>query len=1756
MSQVSEPIAIVGLGCRYPDADGPDRLWETVLAGRRAFRPIPAARLNLAEYGGPGTDQTYATHAAVLDGWTFDRARFRVPGPAFRASDPAHWLALEVAADTLEAAGVPGGPDRVGVVLGNTMAGEVSRAGQLRLRWPYVRQAAMRAGADAELVGRLEEIYKSPFPEPDDESLAGGLANTIAGRICNHFDLHGGGHTVDAACASSLLAVVHACQTLRAGDLDLVLAGGVDLSLDPFELVGFARTGALAADAMRVYDAEPTGFWPGEGCGLVALMRLSDAMAAGRRIWAVIRGWGVSSDGHGGITRPEAKGQLLALRRAYDRAGFGPETVALFEGHGTGTAVGDQAELQALLAVHRGARPRPAALGTIKANIGHTKAAAGAAGLLKAVLALHHRVLPPTTGNRTPHPLLAQQPATLRLLPAAEPWPDDGPARAAVSAFGFGGINTHVILEEPPRPRARKARPARHEPREAEVFALAGAEVADLVVRLERVAERAATMSFAEHGDLAAALAAVLPGVAAPVRVALVARDPRELAARARHALAALKNDAPVRNGVHLGSGPPAAVGLLFPGQGAALPDPSPGTDTAQPAIVHASLTGLSTLRELGVEAAAAVGHSLGEITALCWAGALSEAEALALATARGRIMAETAAPSTGMMTLVAGPDVVADLIAGTSAVIAADNGPAQVVAGHAADLARVRARAEAARIAVRRLPVAHAFHSPHVAAAAAPLADHLVTLPLKPIERTVISTVTGRELGADDDLRALLVEQVTAPVRFREAVTALAARTGLLVEVGPASGLAACVSALTAIPVVAARDIGETAAALFAAGARTDLAPLFRDRFHRPFDLWRDPSFLENPCERIPVRGGERAGPAPGPEPETGSVAASVRRLVAETLELPLDGIADRDRLLGDLHLNSLRVAQLATRAAAECGREPPEVHLAPADATVGDLIALVETLPYPTPDARPGSPAGVASWHRVFRTERHPITLPPPGDPAEGAHVLLPADPADSEIETLVNAARAAVAARRPLTILDLGDTAAGFAATIRAEHPEVTVRYARLAALTPQARATVRQWLAASGPDDLWLDAAGIPAIPVHRPLPPAAAAAPALDAEDVVLITGGGRGIGLATARAMAGLGVRLALLGRGDPDFDADLAADLARLRGAGATVRYERADVADPEQVRAAVAAVRDELGPITAVVHASGINHPARFSGLEPADYARHAAPKHHGLRNVVDALDPGPLRAVVAYGSVIGRFGLPGEAHYALANGRLRELVRTLAGELPHCWVCTLDWTVWSGTGMGGRLGVLDDLARAGVDPLPPERGVELLLGLLKDRPAETALVVSGRLPALERRPAAPTLTLTPGVEHVTEHRASPAADPLLADHRLDGVSVVPAVRILEMMAATAGALAPDPAEFAQVRFERPVGAEESTLRVCALAGAGGIEVVVRSDETGYAVDHARALLRGGPATARDVPARQAPLPEHDTRDLYGTLFFHGPAYHRLSHYRHLDAHGCTAVLHPDREDGRLGDPARNDATIHVLQACVPHRRLLPVGCERLVVARRQAQGRLTVAARERAQEGPILTYDVAVTDEAGHHILDWVGLTLRDVGPLPHPGGLPPLLAGPYLHRQVAGLLPGADLRITVEPAAADRTAARTPAGRGRSRLPGLALVADGPGVTCDWEAVTQAVPVPTAWHGHLRELIRMTGEPEDTVRTRLWTVQECLVKAGRARPGPLTVRAVYEDGWLTLAAGHDRVVSGVFELAKTPVAVAVLAEGTPK
>ena len=360
---MTTPIAVIGMACRYPGSKDLGQLWENILASRQQFRDLPDVRLPLSEYYDPdqkAADKTYGRRAAVLDGFEFDWAARRIPKSTFATADMAHWLALDVALTAITDAGYAPGripTERTGVILGNTLTGEQTRAETMRLRWPFVnktiRAAAESKGLSAKIITELcdsvEDYYKSVFEEVTEDSLSGGLSNTIAGRICNFLDLHGGGFVVDGACSSSLLAVANGASAIAAGDLDIALVGGVDISIDPFEIIGFAKTGALTPNDMRVYDKRGNGFIPGEGCGFVVLKGLEQARADGDDVYAVLQGWGISSDGKGGLTAPSAEGQARALDKAYKQAGYSPRSLDFIEGHGTGTTVGDRVELEGVV---------------------------------------------------------------------------------------------------------------------------------------------------------------------------------------------------------------------------------------------------------------------------------------------------------------------------------------------------------------------------------------------------------------------------------------------------------------------------------------------------------------------------------------------------------------------------------------------------------------------------------------------------------------------------------------------------------------------------------------------------------------------------------------------------------------------------------------------------------------------------------------------------------------------------------------------------------------------------------------------------------------------------------------------------------------------------------------------------------------------------------------------------------------------------------------------------------------------------------------------------------------------------------------------------------------------------------------------------------------------------------------------------------------------------------------------------------------
>ncbi|MEJ3745854.1 SDR family NAD(P)-dependent oxidoreductase [Actinomycetes bacterium KLBMP 9797] len=851
-----QPIAVVGLGALMPGATDVAGFWRTVLEGRDLITDVPPHRWLVEDYYDPdplAPDKTYARRGAFLPEVDFDPMAYGVVPANLPATDTTQLLALLVAEQVLADACGPDRPeldrDRVSVVLGATTLPLLGEVG-MRLQRPVWLKALRESGVEeprAQAICDRIAAHAVPWKEA---TFPGVLNNVVAGRIASHFDLHGTNHTTDAACASSLAALSVAVAELELGRADLVIAGGVDTANDIGAFMCFSKTPALSPTGdCRPFSDAADGTMLGEGLVMFALKRLADAERDADRVYAVIRGVGTSSDGSGtAIYAPAAAGQARALRRAYREAGYGPDTVELVEAHGTGTRAGDAAEVAALRAVFTEYAPVDGgpwcALGSIKSQVGHTKSTAGAAGLLKAVLALHHRVLPPTIKVARPDPQLDLEHSPFYLNTAARPWarPAGHPRRASVSSFGFGGTNFHVTVEEyvPGEGWGRRAGRSRCAP--TELVLLSAGSPGELLDAVRRPADRSLAAIARDSQERFDA--------AAPVRLAVVASDLDDLAGRLARASAQIEQPAVgpsfAAPGICYAAGPaaPGTVGLLFPGQGAQYPGmgadlamhlpaaqavwdrlgglvfggralhrvmvPAPAftdedraaqralltaTEWAQPALAVHSLALLAVLRSLGVAPGSVAGHSFGELVALHAAGVFDADALVRLARRRGEVTRDAAAATPGAMLAVAAPrERVEEALAGTPEVwLANHNAPDQVVlSATPAAVAAAEAALATRGVRTRRLAASAAFHSPLVAAASDPLRAALAAVDLAPPEMTVYGNADGRPYPIEPErVRQRVGAHLASPVLFTDTVEAMyAAGVRTFVEVGPGATL------------------------------------------------------------------------------------------------------------------------------------------------------------------------------------------------------------------------------------------------------------------------------------------------------------------------------------------------------------------------------------------------------------------------------------------------------------------------------------------------------------------------------------------------------------------------------------------------------------------------------------------------------------------------------------------------------------------------------------------------------------------------------------------------------------------------------------------------------------------------------------------------------------------------------------------------------------------------------------------------------
>ena len=938
------PIAIVGIACVFPKASGLDDYWANVRDGVDAITEIPEAYWKTSEYYDADPkrpDMTYGRRGGFIDPIDFEPMAFGIPPRDLEATDSTQLLGLHVARQALQDAGYGGDGreldrEKTSVILG--VSGTLPLVIPLgaRLGHPIWRKALEDAGVDPETTEDVIERIGDGYVPWQENSFPGLLANVVAGRIANRLDLHGTNCIVDAACASSLSAVYLAALELESGRADMVLSGGLDTFNDIFMYMCFSKTPALSATGdARPFNDQADGTILGEGVGMLVLKRLGDAERDGDRIYAVIKGIGSSSDGKGqAVYAPAPEGQARALRTAYDSAGIRPDTVELVEGHGTGTRVGDATEAKGLTTVYREASPEGTwcALGSVKSMIGHTKAAAGAAGLIKTAMALHHKTLPPTIKVESPNAAVAAGQTPFYVNTEKRPWlPKSGhPRRAGVSAFGFGGSNFHCVVEE----YESKATEVDWDGRD-QLIAFSAESREALAAQLEE---------FHAEGDWSdlrgrAAESRAHFDVTDEVRLLVVAeREGTPVSDLLAMALSQLKDERgswAMPQGICFGSG--AAKGewaACFPGQGAqyvgmlrelacrfpvaadalaAAGEVTPGladriyphpafdddarsrqedalraTETAQPAIGAVSLAALRVLEQFGLTPGATCGHSYGELVALCAAGRLRPMELYQLSRRRGELMAIGDGDHGSMLAVAAELEWVEQFLRthDLDLVVANHNAPKQaVLSGVTYEVERAQDLLAREGVRVKQLAVAAAFHSSLVAQAGAPFAESLTSIELTRSDVAVFANATGAAYPARSaDARELLASQLTSPVEFVGCVKAMfdhGVRT--FVEVGPGRRLSALIDEIlsgqdittVAIDASSGRraglvDLARTLAQVAAAGHAVTL-----DRWDDgALEAWQRRMARGKPTMTVPISGVNHVDPRPKRPPRAATPA------------------------------------------------------------------------------------------------------------------------------------------------------------------------------------------------------------------------------------------------------------------------------------------------------------------------------------------------------------------------------------------------------------------------------------------------------------------------------------------------------------------------------------------------------------------------------------------------------------------------------------------------------------------------------------------------------------------------------------------------------------------------------------------------------------------------------------------------------------------------------------------------------------------
>ena len=835
---MKEKVAIIGMGCVFPGAMDFTQYWQNIVEGKDSIKEVDPEFWKQEEFYDPDPsvpDVSYCKMGGQSGPIEFDTKEFGISPNVMEHTAVEQLFGLVVARQALMDAGYYGknarqfNREKTGVIMS---AGTASHVFSLHCRTQRhnIRKILVNNGVPEAAADLIVEKFLQTQHEWSEDDNPGYIPNVVAGRIANRFDLGGTSCSVDAACGASLGAVKFAVDELVSGNMDVMLCGGANLDNSPVSYLSFTKTPACSKTGkIKPFDANADGMIIGDGVGIMVLKRLSDAERDGDKIYAVIRGSGSSSDGRAkSIYAPSREGQVRALNRAYENSGVDMDTIGLLEAHGTGTAAGDACEVSSVVSAFPNSDKRKTVIGSVKSQVGHMRLAAGIAGCMKVALALHHKVLPNSINMETPNPALLD--SRLTVLKKSQPWiiNDEQPVRrAGVSAFGFGGTNFHVVLEEY-QPEHEGA----YRVGAAPTGVLFTADSKDaLVTKIKSLAESPAAF----YGD---GYRYENAG-AGQFRLAFVARNPDEAAEKCAVALELLgKTDAEsfTQKGITYNSRQiNGKVTVLFPGQGTqainmladtainypelrvavgnadnvllkngetpiseilypkALTEEEfttahaaiNNTANTQPALaaVEAGLYAIANRR--GLHADTYIGHSFGELVALWADGVINYETLITMAKTRGSLMSK-ADPNAAMMACMTDKANLTALCADIENVyVANENSPAQtVVSGSAEGIAKLEEKLVGMGIKAVRLKVSGAFHSPYMKEASVAFRSYMQNVNFAKPSGAVYANATGE--AYTEDVADLLERQLLNPVLFRTSVeNAYADGTRIFVEVG-----------------------------------------------------------------------------------------------------------------------------------------------------------------------------------------------------------------------------------------------------------------------------------------------------------------------------------------------------------------------------------------------------------------------------------------------------------------------------------------------------------------------------------------------------------------------------------------------------------------------------------------------------------------------------------------------------------------------------------------------------------------------------------------------------------------------------------------------------------------------------------------------------------------------------------------------------------------------------------------------------------